>query len=409
MEQWTGAEAGALRRALRMSLREFADRLGISHRVVSRWEAGGRDLTPRPVNQQALDTLLEWSDSGARQRFAVAVRGTLDQVSSTEFDPVDDVKRRAFLQVAVGVTAGSWVARPLGDHDGSDLLTAVASPTMHYRSMEQAVPTKQLAAAVEGHQALAARLVSDVMATSAGFAVLSEVTGLAAWLAVDQGHKGVARTHYLAAIAAAERAGHSLLAAYMRASLGQYATESGDPIQGLMLLQQARANLDDAAPDAAQAWLAGLHAIGYATAGDSQAARVELRMSEKLAARQGGEPAWPWIFIYDDAKAVRHQASALTALGDLSGAQSAYRTTLPTTTAPKARALVEAEYAQALVDDGQVAEGCEYATTALRTGRRYGSERITERVRTLRGSLPVATTAAAGLDQELAALYTTGS
>lgn len=41
-----------------MSVREFADHLGVSDRVVSKWEAAGERIRPRPVNQAALDTSL---------------------------------------------------------------------------------------------------------------------------------------------------------------------------------------------------------------------------------------------------------------------------------------------------------------------------------------------------------------
>jgi hypothetical protein len=392
-----------------MTLREFADRIGVSDRVVSRWEAGGAGITPRPVNQQALDTMLDMCDAAVQQRFAVATRGTLEGAVNPDPVAVDDVERRAFLRVAVGVAAGTVAARHLGDGDASDILNAVAAPTMHYRQMEQVVPTEHLTAAVDGHRELATHLVGGVLPTTAGYAALSEVTGLAAWLAVDQGHAAAARKHYLAAIGYAERAGHALLATYMRASLGQYATESGDVQQGLVLLRQARAELDESAPDAARAWLAGLHAVACAKTNDARRARTELRVSEKLAARQGGEPAWPWIFAYDGTKAARHEASALAALGDLAGTDAAYAVAFPATSAPKARALIQVEHAQALADAGHVGEGCELAVAALAVGQQYGSERIVQRVRALRASLPASTGAAAGLDEQLAGLYTAQS
>jgi transcriptional regulator with XRE-family HTH domain len=58
VQRWSGREVRALRHATRMSLREFAQHLGVSHRMVSKWEAGGARIQPRPVNQSALDTRL---------------------------------------------------------------------------------------------------------------------------------------------------------------------------------------------------------------------------------------------------------------------------------------------------------------------------------------------------------------
>lgn len=69
VQQWSGVEVRALREAKRMSIREFAAHLGISERMVSKWEAGREAIHPRPVNQAALDTCLSRSDPDARARF----------------------------------------------------------------------------------------------------------------------------------------------------------------------------------------------------------------------------------------------------------------------------------------------------------------------------------------------------
>lgn len=71
VRRWSGVEIRALREAQRMSLREFAARLGVSDRMISKWEAGGADIHPRPVNQAALDTLLAHADPDVHTRFAL--------------------------------------------------------------------------------------------------------------------------------------------------------------------------------------------------------------------------------------------------------------------------------------------------------------------------------------------------
>ena len=67
--QWTGREVRALREARRMSVREFAAHLGVSDRMVSKWEAAGEALRPRAMNQSALDTSLAMASADARSRF----------------------------------------------------------------------------------------------------------------------------------------------------------------------------------------------------------------------------------------------------------------------------------------------------------------------------------------------------
>ena len=39
VELWSGIEARALREARRMSIREFAHHIGVSERMISKWEA----------------------------------------------------------------------------------------------------------------------------------------------------------------------------------------------------------------------------------------------------------------------------------------------------------------------------------------------------------------------------------
>lgn len=67
--QWTGREIKAFRSAIRMSVLEFAHKLGVSDRIVTRWETGGAENIPRMVNQAALDTLLAQADPDVHGRF----------------------------------------------------------------------------------------------------------------------------------------------------------------------------------------------------------------------------------------------------------------------------------------------------------------------------------------------------
>jgi formylglycine-generating enzyme required for sulfatase activity len=72
---WSGREVRALREAKRMSIRTFAAALGISERMVSKWEAAGARINQRPINQHALDTFLAASGADVHDRFA-ALLGT---------------------------------------------------------------------------------------------------------------------------------------------------------------------------------------------------------------------------------------------------------------------------------------------------------------------------------------------
>jgi transcriptional regulator with XRE-family HTH domain len=73
--RWTGHEARALRLALRLSVRAFAEHLGIAARTISKWEKAGQSTTPWPDSQAILDTTLGHAPDAAKARFALLITG----------------------------------------------------------------------------------------------------------------------------------------------------------------------------------------------------------------------------------------------------------------------------------------------------------------------------------------------
>jgi transcriptional regulator with XRE-family HTH domain len=69
VHHWTGLEARALRLALRMSVRAFAEHLGVGVRTVSKWEKLLTGTEPRPDTQAILDTALARADPAVHLRF----------------------------------------------------------------------------------------------------------------------------------------------------------------------------------------------------------------------------------------------------------------------------------------------------------------------------------------------------
>lgn len=69
VHHWTGLEARALRLALRMSVRAFAEHLGVAVATVSKWESKRAGTEPRPDTQAILDTALGRADAPAHLRF----------------------------------------------------------------------------------------------------------------------------------------------------------------------------------------------------------------------------------------------------------------------------------------------------------------------------------------------------
>ncbi len=73
MNEWSGRDTRVLRQALRQTVRDFAEDLGVSPRTVSKWEAGGAGHVPRPEMQAALDTALARATDEQQARFDAAV------------------------------------------------------------------------------------------------------------------------------------------------------------------------------------------------------------------------------------------------------------------------------------------------------------------------------------------------
>jgi hypothetical protein len=66
VQQWTPPFIVGFRQALRMTVRDFGAHLGVSHRMVSKWEAGAY---PRQRSAELLDTALRRAPTEAKQRF----------------------------------------------------------------------------------------------------------------------------------------------------------------------------------------------------------------------------------------------------------------------------------------------------------------------------------------------------
>jgi tetratricopeptide (TPR) repeat protein len=69
VQRWTGIETRALRQALRMSVRRFAEHLGVGIRTVSKWESRGENIVLLPDSQEILDVALSRAPEAVQDRF----------------------------------------------------------------------------------------------------------------------------------------------------------------------------------------------------------------------------------------------------------------------------------------------------------------------------------------------------
>ncbi|KOV49395.1 DNA-binding protein [Streptomyces sp. AS58] len=63
----------AFRTALRQNGRDFAASVGVSHRMLVKWEKQGANIVPRAANQTALDTMLSTALPAVQERFATLI------------------------------------------------------------------------------------------------------------------------------------------------------------------------------------------------------------------------------------------------------------------------------------------------------------------------------------------------
>ena len=90
VRMWTGFEAAILRTALRLSVRAFAEHLGVAVRTVVNWESKGTKIRPLPDMQAILDTALARANAEARERFTMA----LEVSSPPEFNGTVELHAR---------------------------------------------------------------------------------------------------------------------------------------------------------------------------------------------------------------------------------------------------------------------------------------------------------------------------
>lgn len=119
VQQWTGREASALRAALRMSMRAFAEHLGVALRTVAKWESLGAETRPRPDTQAILDTALARADVATHARFETVLFPERKSARPADYETWTEDIERAVVCVSRQdfPFASTLLNRWLGSHD----------------------------------------------------------------------------------------------------------------------------------------------------------------------------------------------------------------------------------------------------------------------------------------------------
>lgn len=295
VDTWTGAEAKALRAALRYSVRDFATHLGIAPRTISKWEHAGAALVPRPHMQAVLDTALAQADPAARDRFARSLDGAAGE----------DVDRRTMLK-ALGVgtvtaAAGPKMLAPVDRRKGrvgKSEAAALLAHTARLRRLDDFLGGADTYGLYADEVAKTTKLVQDTMCSSevrkALVGVIAEQEQLAGWAAFDAGMYTEAHAHYTASLAAAQEAEDATLAGNGLAFLAYQHIAIDKPNVDLATASYATAK--EAATPKVRTLLLERMAWTHAVAGQAKETEAALEAAAESVDADAGPDEPDWVF-----------------------------------------------------------------------------------------------------------------
>ncbi len=267
--------------------------------------------------------------------------------------------------------------------------------TTAHRRLEGTTPSSELVEPVLAHLRMATRMraeLEDPCSAKAMAAAISEVAGLAGWLHWDTDDLGSARRHYRLAVDYAQRAGESLLTVYMLGSLASFVVHEGEPGEGLALIRHATMAAPEQYPATAEAWLAAMEALAYASADDEVSTWRALDRAEAAAERIAREdqPPWPWVFPFDARKIAGHRLACAVRLRrpDLAYAAAEDLSRVTAGGHRKQGALVLLDLASAHLQTRELDQALHVATAAVELAGHTRSERVMSRARQFRRRVP---------------------
>jgi transcriptional regulator with XRE-family HTH domain len=373
--QWTGQEASALRHALRLTIRDFAEHLGVAERTVAKWEAGGSAMVPVLVMQAALDTVLERASDEAKSRFGMLLAATWDPAASPGSAVTLGRGRRA-----------ERILR-LSEETASNLEAVTAS----YRRMYHTVDAHDLIDGVAHHVRTTRafwRRTKDPELRRSLAAITSETAMLAGRMSFfDLGRPSEAEPHYQTALEAAEGAGDRALQAVALGNQSFIPRDRGDFDSALHLLRQAKDLTAD--EPTIRSWATALEAMTHSWAHQPNQSLAAMERAEDLLDQAGADDRPTWFDYYDPARLAGFKGLMRIRLGDPDSAHTLLDkaiVTLPSQAA-KQRACYLADQATVSANAGEVEAACQLGCQALGILDEVEYATGVQRVRSLRSKL----------------------
>ncbi|SDT37638.1 hypothetical protein SAMN04515669_3780 [Jiangella sp. DSM 45060] len=314
VDVWTGARAAVLRQiALRMSIEEFAEALGVASRTVSNWEKDPA-LVPRLEAQRILDTALEQLTPAARERFKIVLAAEGGPSNGTRQDEPDD----ALSQAERGVRSDAIrLSSRVGSETLEVLTDGIVEIARDYNNRPLVTNFTDLQKLHKQSTYLMehARRPAELHEL---FVISSQAMALMGSVAFDLGRWRTAERLITVAKGYAEGAGHRSLEAW---SLGLQATIAFWDQRPANALELVEHGLELAPPGTSRTRLRHIAARAHAVAGDKSSATLSLRAAEDDRAAADGHhdllhDSVGGEFAFDDLRAAACETAVFLALRD---------------------------------------------------------------------------------------------
>ncbi|MFD3402178.1 helix-turn-helix domain-containing protein [Kribbella sp. NPDC058693] len=388
VQTWSGREVRVLRESQRLSIREFAQRIGVSERMVSRWEAGGGSIRPRPINQEGLDTLLATASADERSRFAArleslaAPRPTSEpETTPTNPTPPASVDLRPHRHAATG--------RLPKRTDGPDVLAMQS-----FRSADRQVGGGHLYASVVRylHTQVGPRLFGGDLEVEdpAIFTAAAGLTEMAGWMAHDAGRDDRAYSHFLRAFHLSKAGQDRQLGIHILASLSHLAHHRVDPYGAIRFAQAGEAALADGAenPELAARLLA-MQARGRAALGEDQETRSLLDQAEAALDRSHAEAPSEWVSHFDRGSLASEAARCMRQLGKSADTQKHAQLILELRPSNRIRSHTFGQLflIMSLIEQGETEEACRITHDVIGSTQSLGSHLVVQQLKEIHDQL----------------------
>ncbi len=307
--RWTGRQTKALRQARRLSIRAFAEHLGVAMGSVVNWERRGEQVRLRGETQEILDRDLSMATPEVLQRFQAAVADPSAVAALGEAAPdVEDAGIPVPVVQAQAVTESESLLT--GRTEGVDFEFLCEAAHRLGASYVMTAPGSMLRQALSLRRELRRRLKSEVLRpgqVADSYVAIGRACGVLAYAALDLGDPVAAATHGAAAWHMAEIVGDNDLRGWVRGTQSLVARFSQDFVRADLF---AEAGLRYARAGASKSRLICAAAQSAANQGDATRA-AQLITAAQRASEAGDPDASPGIFGFSLAKQKYYVASSL--------------------------------------------------------------------------------------------------